>query len=302
MPANFPEVWEDRFIQNLNQADVAPWLDGIAELSADVNVVNAGDISEQNVIYVAASDFEVDVLINNSAYPIAVQEYDDDTLSFNLDKFQTKVITLSDDNVIGASYDKIDKATQAGKRGILVSKYQKAIHSIGPAADTAKTPIIEATGGPDALQDPTGRFRLTYEDLVEAKRRCKGMTNKRLVLNEDHWNDLLLDRKNFGDKLVNYTAGTPAPVIAGFKLFQYEGEMPIYTAALAKKAYGAIIEAGDRVGSVIFAESGIAKKTGNTKQYFLEAKNNPMNQTNELAYRHYFFAAPFRAEKIGAII
>lgn len=302
MPANFPEVWEDRFIQNLDQADIAPWLEGIAELSADVNVVNPGAISEINVIYVAATDFEVDVLINNNTYPIAVQQYDDDTLSFNLDKYQTKVVTLADDVIIGASYDKIDVVTKASTRSITVNKYQKAIHSIAPAGDAVKTPIIEATGGPDALTDPTGRLRLTYDDLVEAQRRCKGFVDPRLVLNQDHWNDLLLDRKNFGNQLVDYVKGKPSPMICGFELFKYEGEMPIYTAALAKKAFGAILEAGDRTASVIFTKDAIAKKTGITKQYFVEAKNNPANQTNDLAYRHYFLATPFRAEKIGAII
>lgn len=302
MPTNFPEVWSDRFIQNLNNSDQAPWLDGIAELSANVQTIDAGTVTEKNVIFVAATDFEVDVLINNNTYPIPVQQYDDDTLMFTLDKFQTKVVTISDDDTLGASYDKIDVITRSSKRAIVTNKYQKAIHSLAPLTNTASTPVISATGGPTALADADGRLRLTYEDLVAAKEACKGFGVKRLVLNETHFNDLLLDRKNFGDKLVNYAAGTVAPAIAGFKIYQYDGDMPIFTSAKEKKAFGAIKETGDAFASVIFGEDGVATKTGITKQYFAAAENNPSTQTNDLAYRHYFLAVPFRAEKIAAII
>lgn len=308
MPANFPEVWSDRFIQNLDNSDVATFLEGIPELSADVNQINEGTASEKNIIHVAATDFEVDVLINNNTYPIPVQQYDDDTLAITLDKFQTKVITISDDDTIGASYDKIDVITRSGKRAILTNKYKKAIHSIAPLANTAATPVIVATGGPDGLTAPDGRKRLTYEDLVNAKSKCKGFGAMRLVLNEDHWNDLLLDRKNFGNQLVDYAKGKPSPQIAGFELHQYVGDMPVYTVdgvdptIITKKAYGAIPEAGDKVASVIFNKEAIAKKTGLTKQYFSPAATNPHGQTNDLAYRHYFVAVPFRAEKIAAII
>jgi hypothetical protein len=183
----------------------------------------------------------------------------------------------------------------------LDNKFNKSLHSIAPAGDTADTPVIQATGGPDALEDATGRKLLTYEDLIEAKRKC-GWKGARLVLTNDHWNDLALDRKRFGDQLVNYKAGNPAPVIAGFELHKFEdGVHPLYTAAGAKKAFGAIKEAGDTEASVIFAKRAIAKKTGSTKQYFSKASENPTTQANLLNYRHYFVAVPYQAKKIGAI-
>tara|TARA_R100000306_G_C4376873_1_gene142301 strand:+ start:692 stop:1621 length:930 start_codon:yes stop_codon:yes gene_type:complete len=303
MPQNFPEVWADRFIQNLTDASLAPWLDGIPELSANVQVINEGTLTEKNVIYVAATDFEVELLINNNTYPIPVQQYDDDTLMFTLDKYQTKVTSINDDDVLGASYDKIDVITKGHKTSILEGKYQKAIHSLAPLTNTPATPVVVTTGGPDGLKDSTGRLRMAYEDLVAAKEATKGFKGeKRIVLTETHFNDLLLDRKNFGDKLVNYNEGTTAPKIAGFRIYQYDGDMPIFTSALAKKAYGAILEAGDREASVIFTTTGVAKKTGITKQYYAPAASNPRGQSNELAYRHYFMAVPFRAEKIAAVI
>lgn len=301
MPANFAEVWAQRVIQNLNTQDVAPWLDGIPELDTQVAEMGSGEASEMNVIHIPRSNFNPNVLVNNSTYPIALQAYTDDEVVVALDKFQTEVTTLSDDKIIGASYQVIDYATKPHTRSINTKKYKKAIHAFGPASDSATTPVFEATGDPLTVG---GLKTLRYEDLVTLKDRLDqdevSPEGRRLVLCTRHWNDLLRDRKNFGDKLVNYNTGQPAPVIAGFELFQYNGN-PLYTSAGVKKAFGAVKDTGDREASVVFWIGGIAKKTGMTKQYFLEAKMNPRNQSNELNYRHYFIAVPFEAKAVGAI-
>lgn len=302
MPKNFPEAWLNRVIQNLNNADQATFLEGIPEINAEINVINPGTATEKNKIYVPTTEFAVDILINNNSYPIPFQQYADNSVEITLDKYQTKVVELPDDQTLGASYDIIDTATRSMRRGIIVEKNQRAIHSIAPLEHTVKTPVIEATGRPDNLRDATGRPRLTYEDLVATKEATKGFGECRLVLNETHWNDLLLDRKNFGNQLIDYAKGKPNPMIAGFEIHKYEGIMPIYTSAKKKKAYGTIQESGDKVASAIFVKEAIAKKTGLTKQYFVKSENNPTRQSNDLSYRHYFVITPFRKEKIAAII
>lgn len=305
MPANFPEVWLDRVIENLDISDVAPFFADIPELDADVTEMGEGTATETNIIHCATTDFDVDILINNNTYPIPVQVYDDGTLEFKLDKYQTKVMTVSDDQIMGASYDKIDVVTRKGTKKITSTKYSKGIHSVAPQSNTVNTPVMLATGGPDNLTDATGRKRLTYEDLVAFKQKCADggfpVDDLRLVLCNNHWNDLLLDRKNFGNQLVDYVKGKPAPVICGFEIFQYSN-MPRYSAANAKKPYNAIPAVDDKIASVAFWKEGIAKKTGLTKQYFVKAENNPSGQTNDLAYRHYFLVTPFRAKYIGAIL
>lgn len=307
MPSNYPEIWLKRVIRNIDKNTAATFLDGIAELDADVSVINEGDATEKNKIYVAVSDFDVDVLINNTTYPIAAQVYEDGTVEITLDKYQTKVVTVTDDAVKGSSYDKIDAVTKAHTNSIAKGKFKKAIHSIAPAdATNAKMPIVLATGGADALADPSGRLRLVYEDLVALKAACDtaGVTedDRRLVLCENHWNDLLLDRKNFGNQLVDYVKGKPNPMIAGFELHKYGGN-PYYTVATkVKKAYGSIPAAGDSQASIMFVKGNIAKKTGTTKQYFAKAENDPENQTNRMNYRHYFVATRFQNRDCAAII
>ncbi len=302
MPQNFPEMWLDRVIQNLDNSDQATFLNGIGEINAPVQQIHQGQPTEKNIIYVPTTDFEVDILINNNSYPIPFQEYTDDTISITLDKYQTKVVTLSDDQTIGASYDIIDKVTKSMTRGLTVDKYKRAIHSIAPLKMTPKTPVLKATGGEQKLTTPEGRPRLVYEDLVAAREACEGFGQMRLVLCQSHWNDLLLDRKNFGNQLINYSEGKPNPKILGFEIHQYDGSMPLFTKDLVKKTFGTIKAADDREASIIFNKEGIAKKTGFTKQYFAKAADNPARQSNDLSYRHYFIVTPYKNEKIAAII
>lgn len=302
MPQNFAEVWSKRVIQNLNNQNVAPWMDGIPELDTTVAEMGSGEASEMNVIHIPRTNFNPEVLVNNTAYPIALQAYTDDEVVVALDKYQSLVTTLSDDKIIGASYDVIDPATNGHVRSINTKKFRKAIHAFAPGTNTVNTPIIAATGAPVSVGGPA---TLTYDDLVNLKDAMDAddtipTEGRRLVLSPTHYNDLLRDRKNFGDKLVNYNTGMPAPVIAGFELFQYSGN-PLFTSAGAKKAFGAVKAAGDRQASVAFWTGAIAKKTGMTKQYFADAKTNPTVQANELAYRHYFIAVPFEAKGVAAI-
>ncbi|MPS74006.1 MAG: hypothetical protein E2590_12800 [Chryseobacterium sp.] len=306
MPANYPEIWLDRVIENVSRNVAATFLEGIPELDVKVVTINEGKPTEKNKMYVAATDFEVEILINNTTYDLDVQEYDDDTIEITLDKYQSLPTGLSDDDAMGSSYSKIDTVTRAHTNGMVAKKSVKAIHSIAPAENTATTPVLLATGGAEGLTDPSGRKRLTYDDLVEAKSRADkagfGDTGiRRLVLCDDHWNDLLLDRKNFGNQLVDYAAGKPNPKIAGFELHQYAGN-PTYGSDNKKKPYGAIPVSGDKTASVFFVVGAIAKKTGDTKQYYSSAANSPRTQASELSYRHYFVVVPFQNKKIGAIL
>lgn len=301
MPANFPEMWQRRVETNLTQSTNAPWLNGIAELDTSVIEVGSGTVSEQNVIHIPTTDFEPDVLINNNTYPLALQAYTDADVTISLDKYQTKAVTLTDDQVMGASYPRIDAATNASTQAIVKKKYAKAIHAIAPASNGTNTPVISTTGA----NDGNGRKRLVYADLVALKGKFDDLEvpaeGRRLVLSPEHWNDLLLDRDRFGDNFANYRTGELAPMVAGFEIYQYVANPYFAAATASKKAFGASVVAGDYRASVAFYVPNIAKKTGLTKQYFSDAKTDPENQVNKLAYRHYFIVVPKRNKYIGAI-
>ncbi len=301
MPLNFAEVWLNRVIKNITTADQAPWLDGISELDAPVIEVGSGDASESNIIHIPMSFFEPDVLINNTTYPIALQAYTDTEATLQLDKYQTKVTTLSDDQIIGAAYNRIDAATSSHTLAIVKKKFSKALHALAPAGNTANTPVLVTTG-----ELVNGRRRMVYADLVSLKAALDAidtpMQGRRLVLCQDHWNDMLLDRGAFGDQIVNYKPGTLAPMIAGFELYNYIVP-PYYTVSTkVKNAYGAANSGVMSPASVVFYTPNVAKKTGMTKQYFAPASQDPENQTNKLNYRHYYLVLPIQNKYVGAMI
>lgn len=296
MPLNFPEVWESRVIQLLTTQDEAPWLDGIPELDTDVIEVGSGAASESNIIHLPAETFKPDVLINNTTYPIALQAFDDSKVTIQLDKYQTKVTTLSDDQVIGASYKRIDSATRGHVVQINSKKYKKAIHAIAPSGDATKTPVVKLADNSNDV----------YKALVAMKGKFDKLEipaeGRRAVLCTEHYNKLLNDRERFGNLLSNINTGQVAPRIAGFEIYEYVSNPYFDSTTFAKKAFDAVPGANDLPATVVFYKENIAKKTGLTKQYFAPSNTNPTNQTNQLNYRHYFIAVPAKAEMIGAII
>ncbi len=287
MPKNFPEIWEGRVRQTLENGAVADFLDGVSELDGDVT-----QMGEENIIHIPTSEFNPEVLINNKTYPIAIENYTDDEVIVKLDKYQTKATKVTDDQVMGASYNKIDAVTKAHTNAINARKYKKAIHALAPDDNTAKTPVLQIKG-----------TECTY-DLVALKDKCDELEwpeeGRRLVLCNKHWNALLKDRKNFGDQLINYRKGEVAPIIAGFEIKKYIAS-PHY-AGTKKKVFGEAPASGDKPASVCFVVDNIRKKTGLTKQYFSEAKSDTVNQANLLNYRHYFIAVPVEKKFIAALI
>lgn len=302
MAGNYPEVWVGKVEKALNTTNEAPFLDGIPEISAPVTVLNEGTDTEKNIINIPTSDFEVEVLINNTTYPIALQSYTDDTAIVALDKYQTKVTTISDDQAMGAAYDVIDAATKGHTDSINSNKFIKAIHAIAPSADGALTPVVKTTGADDG----SGRKIMTRLDIIALKKKFDKMqmpkSGRRLVLSADHIADLLQNDQKFENQYYNYLDGKIRNIF-GFEIYEYISN-PYYTASTgAKLSFGAVpTDGADFEASVAFYVPNIAKKTGKTKQYFADSKTDPENQTNRLNYRHYFICMPKRARYIGAII
>jgi hypothetical protein len=300
MAKNFPDIWLGRVEKKLKNTDVAPWLNGIGELPGEIIVVGEGTDGEKCLIHIPTTDFEPEVLINNSTYPIALQEYTDDTVIVALDKYQTKVTTISDDAALGATYDKVDTATNTHVSSINTNKYGRAIHALAPDSHTADTPVIKTAGDDDG----TGRRILIKADIIKLKKAFDvaqvPLSGRRLVLCPDHVADLLNRDQAFANQYYNYTSGKIANLF-GFEVYEYVAN-PMFNAATgAKASFGSIPTGGVYQASVAFYVPNVAKKTGLTKQYFADSKIDPENQTNRLNYRHYFIACPKRKMYIGAI-
>ena len=153
----FTEVWTGELVKSLRGGLEGSWLDGVPDQST---------IVKNDVIHLVEVGVDPDVLINNTTYPIPSQALNDKDIAVKLDKFQTKVTPITDDELYAASYDKMARVKESHGNSINDSKFTKAAHALCAQENTAKTPVLKTTGERDA---ETGRLRLTMADLVALK-------------------------------------------------------------------------------------------------------------------------------------
>lgn len=291
MAGNFPEAWQARVREQLSTTHQADFLDGIPELDAPIMV---DPLTDQNTIHVPLETFTVDTLFNNTTYPIEVQNHEDGSKTINLDKIQTKATKISEDQALGASYDKIDSATRGHVKSINRDKFKKAIHALVPGADSAKTPLIALPANYTAED--------VYNAIVALKGKFDDMEvpeeGRRLVLATDHANKLLTSKEYAAALFADKNSGKVSGILAGFKVYSYVGN-PYFTTAGVKVAFKAIPGATDKKATVAFYEDNVGKKTGILKQYY--DKPTTTQQAHFVNYRHYFIVLPIKQEAIGGI-
>ena len=285
----YQEVWIREVVKQFTTAETATFLDGVPDFSQYQN---------NDVLHLTEAGVEPDVLINNSTYPIPLQQIDDADRTFSLDKYQTKATPVTDDELYAITYDKIALRKEQHGTAIAQAKHKKAIHAYAPAENTDDTPVLATTG-----ETVDGRKRLTRNDIIAMKKRLdlRGVPEegRRLVLCPDHIEDLLLQDQKFADQYYKYTSGKISNLF-GFEVYEFVA-CPLFTSAGKKKSYGAVAEDGEYQASVVFYRGNVFKCGGSTKMYYSEAKNDPQNQRNLLNFRHYFLAMPKVQKGIGAI-
>lgn len=283
----YTEIWTGELVKALRSGLEGSWLDGVPDQSS---------IVENDVIHLIEVGVDPEVLINNTTYPIPLQVLDDKDIAIKLDKFQTKVTPITDDELYAISYDKMARVKESHSNSINDGKFTKAAHALCAQKNTAKTPVLTTTGERDA---ETGRLRLTTNDLVAMKRALDKMKvpsqNRRLVLCPDHANDLLLVSQNFREQYnIDRNTGKVGKLY-GFDIYEY-ANTPIYTKTGEKKKLGLAAEAGEFECSFAFYTPRIFKGTGSTKMYYSEAKTDPQNQRSLINFRHYFICMPKKTD------
>lgn len=283
------EVWTGELIKALRAGLEATWLDGIPDASSLV---------DNDVIHLVEVGVDPDVLINNTSYPIAQQSLTDTDKTIPLDKYQTKATPVTDDELYALSYDKMARVKESHSFAINDAKFKKAAHALAPASTSIKTSGAIEGGG------ASGRKRITRTDIIALKKAFDAAkvptTGRRLVLCQDHVNDLLLEDQKFADQYYNYTTGKIANLY-GFEVYEF-ANCPLYTTAGNKKNFGTSASTGEYQASFAFYAPRVFKATGSTKMYFSEAATDPQNQQNLINFRHYFVALPKKADAMGAIV
>lgn len=289
----YTEIWTGELVKYLRRGLEATFLDGIPDNSSAV---------DKDVIHLVDVGVEPDVLINNTTYPIDLQVLEDDDIPIGLDKFQTKVTPITDDELYAISYDKIASVKERHGNSINDAKFAKAAHALCAQSNTAKTPVLCTSGSTDPS---TGRKKITPKDIVAMKRAMDKLkvpaTGRRLVLCSDHVNDLLEADQNFKEQYnnINRTEGTVGRLY-GFDIYEFANN-PVYSTAGVKNGVNATPGTGEFQCSFAFHVNRVFKATGSTKMYWSPAETDPEYQRNKVNFRHYFICMPKKADA-GVVI
>lgn len=291
MEGVYTEVWTGELVKRLNAGLQATFLNGIPDYSAKVN---------NEVIHMVDVGGDPDVLVNNTTYPIPVQDLEDGDIALGLDKFQTKATRVTDDQLYAISYDKFASDVQRHGDAITTVKYKKAAHALSPYSHTDKTPVIQTSGEADSA---SGRKKITLKDIIALKRAFDNMEvpedGRVLVLCPDHVNDLLELDQSFREKYYNYTTGKLMNMYS-FDVYTFVNA-PYFNKNGVKLAYNATPTTTDHKGSFAFYRQRMFRAQGSTKMYYSEAVTNPQTQESLVNFRHYYIVLPKKMECIGAI-
>lgn len=288
----YKEIWTGELVKYLRRGLDATWLDGIPDASS---------IVDNDVIHLVEVGVDPEVLVNNTTYPIPLQALDDKDITIQLDKFQTKVTPITDDELYAISYDKMSRVKESHGNAINDAKFAKAAHALCAKQNTEKTPVLKTTGEKDPV---TGRLKMTKTDLLSAKRQMDALKvpsqGRRLVLCSDHINDLLEIEQTFREQYnINRNDGTVGRLY-GFDIYEFANN-PIYTQTGTKKDLGAAAVAGEFQASFAFYTARVFKATGSTKMYWAPAENDPEYQRNKINFRHRFICMP-KKEDAGVVV
>ena len=293
-----PAVWTKEFIKAFNHADTGTFLEGISDYSRFVK--------DGNIIHMIDFDLDPEVLVNNTQYPIPVQEMNNSDIVLSLDKLQTKATPVTDDVVYDIKAELMPHVIEEHRVAIGEYRLDKAIFNFAADANTNATPVIATTGvefDSNAVKTDGTRLRLTRADIIKLKTAFDKMSvplaGRRLVLCPDHVADLLVGDLAFAQQYQNHTTGAIAKMY-GFEIYEFVAN-PVYTANGSRKAYGVAAEQGEYQASVAFHVSRVGKATGERKFYLSRAETDPLYQRNLYNVREYFLAMPKKKEALGVI-
>lgn len=293
-----PEIWTKEFLKSFNHADTGTFLDGISDYSRFVK--------DGNIIHMIDFDLDPGVLVNNTQYPIPVQEMNNSDIVLSLDKLQTKATPITDDVLNDIKAELIPHVIEEHRVAISEYRLDKAIFNFAAAGNAAKTPVIATTGvdfDSEAVKTDGTRLRLTRADIIKLKNAFDKMSvpvaGRRLVLCPDHVADLLVGDLAFAQQYQNHTTGAIANMY-GFDIYEFVAN-PVYSAAGAKQEYGTKASGDNYQASIAFHVKRVGKATGERKQYLSRAESDPLYQRNLYNVREYFLAMPKKQEALGVI-
>lgn len=284
----------------LRQAWIAELIKGFDNLNEDflANVPDFSNLVGNNVINMNEIGVDPAVLIDNTVYPLAASQREDNGKIIPLRKMETEVTIITDDELYALPYDKKGSVLERHLVALRKEALKISLHSIAPTEDTDETPVIETSG----TENPYGNKALTPTDLVSFRKKLDDLgvpDGCNLVLCNEHIADLRSIDEVFRNRFTDISTGKPLPYM-GFNVFHNMYTVPYLTKK--KVAYGAAHLNTHKNSSIAFYAPNAMKARGSVKMYYATAELNPRYKQSEVSFTMYFLAAVKKATGFGAII
>lgn len=279
------------------------WLAEILEgfYADDMFLSECRDLSpfvDNDILNLAEAGVDPDVLINNSTYPIAINDRTDVPLTLEIDTFDTENTKVVKAEAAELAYDKLASITAGHKNALRMKIMEKGIHAIAPAADGTFTPLLTATGADNG----GGLKRLTWSDV---RRLQKAFNNAEIpaegriiILSQQHLEDLEVEDLDRFNKVMD------KGVICGFKMYALADQrLPRYNKTTgAKVAFGAAAApTTDTTASVAFHKNEVGRAMGTASMFHSKAENDPIYRRDVIGFQQRAMVLPIRNKGIAAI-
>lgn len=292
----YPELWTGELIDKFRH-----------EKSFLSTIPRRDDLVKNNTIHLVDVGVDPNVLVNNTTYPITNALRTDADIALTLDKLDTENTRITKDELYNLPYDKPGSIIQDHRLALEDKSAMKSAHSLTPAGDTAGTPIIPCTGALDGRA--VSRKMITENDIILAKEKLDLLDipteGRILVLNTEHYNDLLKLNQDFANKYKNIEAGKILPNWYGFQIHQYN-RVPVFSKAASvftKKAFGAAsTPATEYKASFFYYAPRAVQAVGTAEMFWRDAATDPEYREHKIGFRMYHLCLPKKNTGFGAIV
>lgn len=279
------------------------WLEEILEgfYADDMFISECRDLSpfvDNDVINLAEAGVDPTVLINNTTYPISVNDRADTALTITIDQFDTENTKVVKAEAIELAYDKLASVVLGHKNALRMKIMEKAAHAIAPASNATYTPVIQTTGADNG----SGLKRLKWSDVRKLQKAFNNAEipseGRIIILSQQHLEDLEIEDLDRFNRVMD------KGIICGFKMYALaDKRLPRYNKTTgAKVAFGAAAAPStDSTATIAFQKDEVARAMGTSSMFHSKAEDDPIYRRDVVGFQQRAIVIPIRNKGIAAI-
>jgi hypothetical protein len=284
------EIWIAQLMEKLyaNYAHLTRSIDMTAEV-------------DNNIIHLADAGIDPEVLIDNNAYPIPMEERSDNPLELPLSRFRTKNTVVRDAEARQLAYNKMESVIRGHRNKLGEKCAQQATYAWTPQQNDAFNPVFASTGADRA--DGTSRKRLLLSDIVKMQEAFDLLkvpeAGRILVLSPQHKSDILNADAVLFKAFSNLKTGEVMPLY-GFDVYVSQLNPTFKYATGQKNAFDSAVDPdNDSACSLFYHESEVMRADGTVDMF--SRLRDPEADGDIVGFSKRFIGLPMRSKYRGAI-